>query len=47
VAAIGIAVALDAYILAIGTALLNLFVNVGLVWIVARANPKKVEKKRE
>ena len=45
VAAIGIAVALDAYVLAVGTALLNLFINVGLVSIVARANPKKVEKR--
>jgi uncharacterized membrane protein YhiD involved in acid resistance len=45
VGAIGIAVALDAYILAVGTALLNLFINVGLVSIVARANPKKVEQR--
>ena len=43
VAAIGIAVALDAYVLAVGAALLNLFINVGLVSIVARANPKKVK----
>jgi putative Mg2+ transporter-C (MgtC) family protein len=44
VAAIGIAVALDAYVLAVGAALLNLFINVGLVSIVARANPKKVKE---
>jgi putative Mg2+ transporter-C (MgtC) family protein len=46
VAAIGIAVALDAYILAIGVALLNLFINWGLMSIVERANPKK-QKKRD
>lgn len=45
VAAIGIAVALDVFILAVGVALLNLFINVGLVSIVARANPKKVDKR--
>jgi putative Mg2+ transporter-C (MgtC) family protein len=45
VAAIGIAVALDAYVLAVGAALLNLFINFGLMSIVARANPKKLEKK--
>jgi putative Mg2+ transporter-C (MgtC) family protein len=47
VAAIGIAIALDAFVLAVGTALLNLFINVALVSIVARANPKKVGQKSE
>jgi putative Mg2+ transporter-C (MgtC) family protein len=37
VAAIGIAVALDAFVLAIGAALLNLFINWGLRYIVDRA----------
>lgn len=36
VAAIGIAVALDVYILALGVALLNLFINLGLMYVVNR-----------
>ncbi len=40
VAAIGIAVALDAYVLAVGAALLNLFINWGLMLIVDRAKSK-------
>lgn len=40
VAAIGIAVALDAYILAVGTALLNLFINSGLMYLVERTRAK-------
>ncbi|HEX2990914.1 MAG TPA: MgtC/SapB family protein [Anaerolineales bacterium] len=40
VAAIGIAVALDAYILAVGAALLNLFINSGLMYLVERAKAK-------
>lgn len=39
VAAIGIAVALDAYILAVGVAILNLFINSGLMYIVDRVRP--------
>ena len=41
VSAIGIAVALDAFVLAVGAALLNLFINWGLMSIVGRANPNK------
>jgi putative Mg2+ transporter-C (MgtC) family protein len=37
VAAIGIAVALDVYVLAVGAALLNLFINWGLMYLVNRA----------
>lgn len=44
VAAIGIAVALDAFVLAVGAALLNLFINGGLMSIVPRTNPKKVKE---
>jgi putative Mg2+ transporter-C (MgtC) family protein len=44
VAAIGIAVALDAFVLAVGVALLNLFINWGLMSLVAFANPKKVKE---
>jgi putative Mg2+ transporter-C (MgtC) family protein len=40
VAAIGIAVALDAYVLAAGAALLNLFINWGLMYIVSRVKSK-------
>lgn len=40
VAAIGIAVALDAYILAAGAAILNLFINWGLMALVNRAKPR-------
>lgn len=41
VAAIGIAVALNAFILAVGAALLNLFINWGLMYIVERAKSKQ------
>ena len=44
VAAIGIAVALDAYILAVGVAILNLFINSGLMYIVERARPAEKKK---
>lgn len=37
VAAIGIAVALDVYVLAVGAAILNLFINWGLMSLVNRA----------
>jgi putative Mg2+ transporter-C (MgtC) family protein len=40
VAAIGIAIALDAYILAVGAALLNLFINSGLMYLVDRTRAK-------
>ncbi|MDQ2691988.1 MAG: MgtC/SapB family protein [Chloroflexota bacterium] len=40
VAAIGIAVALDVYILAVGAAVLNLFINWGLMALVDRAKKK-------
>jgi putative Mg2+ transporter-C (MgtC) family protein len=40
VAAIGIAVALDAYILAAGVAILNLLINWGLMSLMDRAKPK-------
>jgi putative Mg2+ transporter-C (MgtC) family protein len=40
VAAIGIAVALDAYVLAVGAALLNLLINWGLMTIVSRAKSR-------
>ena len=40
VAAIGIAVALNTFILAVGAALLNLFINWGLMYIVERAKSK-------
>jgi putative Mg2+ transporter-C (MgtC) family protein len=40
VAAIGIAVALSAFILAIGATLLNLFINWGLAYLVDRVKPK-------
>jgi putative Mg2+ transporter-C (MgtC) family protein len=36
VAAIGIAVALDAFIVAVGATILNLFVNWGLAYLIAR-----------
>ena len=41
VAAIGIAVAQNAFVLAIGATLLNLFINRGLMYIVERTNLKK------
>lgn len=41
VAAIGIAVAMNAFILAVGAALLNLFINWGLAYIVGHINPSK------
>jgi putative Mg2+ transporter-C (MgtC) family protein len=44
VAAIGIAIALDAYILAVGVAILNLFINSGLMYIVERARPAGKKK---
>lgn len=47
VAAIGIAVALNAYILAAGAALLNLFINWGLMYIVERAKAKGKLKKTD
>jgi putative Mg2+ transporter-C (MgtC) family protein len=47
VAAIGIAVALNAYILAAGAALLNLFINWGLMYIVERAKTKGKLKKSD
>ena len=40
VAAIGIAVALNAYILAVGVALLNLLINWGLMALITRTNIK-------
>jgi putative Mg2+ transporter-C (MgtC) family protein len=42
VAAIGIAVALDAFVLAAGAAFLNLFINWGLMYIVNRVKSKQV-----
>lgn len=41
VAAIGIAVALDAFIVAVGATVLNLFVNWGLMFLIERINPNK------
>lgn len=41
VAAIGIAVALEAFILAVGAALMNLFINWGLMYFVDRAKAGK------
>lgn len=41
VAAIGLAVGLGLYILAAGAALLNLFINWGIVFIAERINPKR------
>ena len=41
VAAIGIAVALDAYILAAGAALLNLLINWGLAYFLGRTKSDK------
>jgi len=41
VAAIGIAVALDAFVLAIGAALLNLFINWGLMYLVGRVKSSR------
>jgi putative Mg2+ transporter-C (MgtC) family protein len=40
VAAIGIAVALGVYVLAIGATLLNLFINWGLMYLLTRVKPK-------
>jgi len=39
VSAIGIAVALDAFIVAVGATLLNLFINWGLAYVVGRVKP--------
>jgi putative Mg2+ transporter-C (MgtC) family protein len=47
VAAIGIAVALDAYVLAAGAALLNLFINWGLMYLVDRTRVKGKLKKSD
>jgi len=44
VAAIGIAVALDAYVLAVGAAILNLFINWGLLSLVNRARSRAREQ---
>jgi putative Mg2+ transporter-C (MgtC) family protein len=41
VAAIGIAVAIDAYVLAAGVALMNLFINWGLMYLVERLKSKQ------
>lgn len=40
VSAMGIAVALNAYILAVGAALLNLFINWGIAYMVRRLKPE-------
>lgn len=40
VAAMGIAVAMNAFVLAVGTALLNLFINWGIAYMVGRVKPK-------
>jgi putative Mg2+ transporter-C (MgtC) family protein len=40
VAAIGIAVALNAFVLAIGATLLNLFINWGLIYLVGRVKSR-------
>jgi putative Mg2+ transporter-C (MgtC) family protein len=40
VAAIGIAVALNAFILAVGATVLNLFINWGLLYLVSRVKPQ-------
>jgi putative Mg2+ transporter-C (MgtC) family protein len=41
VAAIGIAVALNAFILAVGATVLNLFINWGLMYVISRVSPTK------
>lgn len=41
VAAIGIAVALNAFIVAVGATVLNLFINWGLMFLIGRINPEK------
>ena len=41
VAAIGIAVALNAFIVAVGATILNLFINWGLMLIIGRISPNK------
>jgi putative Mg2+ transporter-C (MgtC) family protein len=41
VAAIGIAVALNAFVLAVGATLLNLFINWGLEYLLSRISPMK------
>jgi putative Mg2+ transporter-C (MgtC) family protein len=45
VSAIGIAVALDAYVLAVGVAVLNLFINWGIAYIVGRSRPKSAARR--
>lgn len=46
VAAIGIAVALDAFILAVGATVLNLFINWGLVYLGSRLKPENGPEER-
>jgi putative Mg2+ transporter-C (MgtC) family protein len=46
VAAIGIAVALNAFILAVGATVLNLFINWGLLYLVSRVKPPNVPEDR-
>jgi putative Mg2+ transporter-C (MgtC) family protein len=45
VAAIGIAVALNAYVLAVGAALLNLSINWGLMMLVSRFKPRETQQR--
>jgi putative Mg2+ transporter-C (MgtC) family protein len=40
VSAMGIAVAMNAFVLAVGAALLNLFINWGIAYLVGRVKPK-------
>jgi putative Mg2+ transporter-C (MgtC) family protein len=40
VSAMGIAVAMNAFVLAVGVALLNLFINWGIAYMVSRVKPK-------
>jgi putative Mg2+ transporter-C (MgtC) family protein len=47
VAAIGISVALDAYILAVGVSFLNLFINWGLMYMIGRTEAKGKLKKSD
>lgn len=46
VAAIGIAVALNAFILAVGATVLNLFINWGLLYFLSRLKPLNSSKER-
>jgi putative Mg2+ transporter-C (MgtC) family protein len=43
VSAIGIAVALNAFVLAIGAMLLNVFINWGLMFLIGRAKSKPLD----